>query len=249
MKKQLYFILRSRNIIVIAAFFILSVTVLFFISSDKSLEASSLNGYTIPTIIIDAGHGGEDGGTQSSDGVLEKDINLKISLKIKEILDDYGFNTVTVRDGDYMIYDKGSESIREKKKSDLNNRLQLTVEYPDAILISVHQNYFTDSKYYGAQVFYSSRNSDSKTLADSIQSSIVNDVQPDNKREIKETGKNIFLLYNCEIPAVMVECGFMSNYNEALKLNDDAYQNKIANSIVKGIKNYIFKKVFCTEGG
>lgn len=195
-----------------------------------------------PTIIIDAGHGGEDGGTQSASGILEKDINLSISLTLRDIFDFFGFNTVMTRETDKLIYDPGNNGIKNKKVSDIHNRLAITQEYAGSILISIHQNYFTQSKYNGAQTFYSANNPESEKLALSIQKSIVSLMQPENQREIKPTGDEIYLLYHAENTAVMVECGFLSNPEEAEKLNDDSYRKEMALAVFAGTYKYYCKR-------
>ncbi len=195
-----------------------------------------------PVIIIDAGHGGEDGGTQSADGTLEKEINLAVSLKLEAILKDKGMETVMVRDGDFMIYDADASTQREKKVSDIHNRLKIVEENGSCILLSVHQNYFTESKYSGTQVFYSKNNPDSELLASEIQKSVVSALQPENTRQIKESGTDIYLLYHSQVPSVMVECGFMSNEAEAEKLKSDEYQHSMAQAIADGLDNYLKSK-------
>ncbi len=192
-----------------------------------------------PIIIIDAGHGGEDGGTQATDGTLEKDINLSIGILLNSLLKEKGFETKLVREGDYLVYDDGCTTIREKKKSDLNNRLKFVNQTPDCILLSIHQNYFQESKYSGAQVFYSGNNAESSKLARIIQDTIRVNIQPENTRQIKESGSEIFLLYNSVAPSVMIECGFLSNYEEAKKLKNIQYQNEIAKAIADGLTEYI----------
>ena len=195
----------------------------------------------LPSIVIDAGHGGEDGGTQSADGVLEKDINLQISLKLNSLLKVMGYNTVMTRQQDKLIYDESCTKMRQKKVSDINNRLEIAKSYPDSLFISIHQNYFTESKYSGAQVFYSPNNEESAVLAQSIQQNVCSLLQKENSRKIKKSGSEIFLLDNIKSPAVMVECGFMSNADEALKLTDEEYQKKMALAIASGINNYLSK--------
>ena len=241
MKSGLYFTFRMKNALSVMITFILFVSMTVMICfvgklADSSVSASAEK---LPVIIIDPGHGGEDGGTQSADGTLEKHINLDISLKINELLLSEGFTTVLTREGDYMIYDDGSTTQRQKKNSDIHNRMKTVEENGDCILLSVHQNYFTESKYSGTQVFYSKNNPDSRLLAEKIQKSVVSALQPDNTRQTKESGSDIYLLYHSQVPSVMVECGFMSNYAEAEKLKDEDYQQKMAEAIVEGLKNYI----------
>ncbi len=240
MKNGLYFSFRMKNALSITVTFILffSLTLMLNFVGVFS-DAVSATAENMPVIIIDPGHGGEDGGTQSADGTLEKRINLEISLKINEILFAKGFTTVLTRDGDYMIYDESSSTQREKKVSDIHNRMKIVEESGDCILLSVHQNYFTESKYSGTQVFYSKNNPDSEVLADEIQKSVVSALQPDNMRQIKESGTDIYLLYHSQVPSVMVECGFMSNEAETEKLKNEDYQQKMSEAIVEGLLNYL----------
>lgn len=221
--------------------------VLFFtiLTVDKTRNASSDKFVTtsVPVIIIDAGHGGEDGGAVVQENVVEKDINLSISLKINDILSLLGFNTYMVRETDKLIYDIDSSTLRQKKNSDLRNRLSLMDKFENCLYISIHQNKFEDSRIWGAQTFYSPNDEQSPILAEFIQSSIISLTQPNNKRVIKKTGTNVFVIYNATKPAIMVECGFMSNNDELLKLKDNKYQNQMSFSIVNGILNYYISEV------
>ena len=178
------------------------------------------------TVIIDAGHGGEDGGTQSSAGVLEKDINLNITMKLGTLLRLMGYTVVYTRTEDKLYYGDDAVTQRQKKVSDIHYRMKLMEAYNNALFISIHQNYFEQSKYYGAQVFYSKNNPESQIIAEKIQSNI-------------KSGTDIYLLYHTKSPAVMVECGFMSNPGEALLLSDDKYQIKLCLAIAAGLEEYI----------
>ncbi len=215
---------------------IASGTILFNLFSAVDV---SVNNPEYRTVIIDAGHGGPDGGTSADDGTLEKDINLQISLKLDEILKSSGINTVMIRTEDISVHDESANTIREKKVSDIKNRLAVTENTPDSIFVSIHQNHFSQSKYSGTQVFYSKNNPDSRSLADYIRQSVITCLQPENSREIKQSDSNIYLLKNAQIPAVMVECGFLSNYDETEKLKDENYQRKLAFLIALGILDFI----------
>ena len=193
----------------------------------------------LPVIIVDAGHGGEDGGAVAKDGTVEKNINLSISLKLEGLLRLYGYNVIMTRTDDKLIYDANAQTIREKKISDIRNRMKIINDNPKSILISIHQNHFTEPKYHGTQVFYSKNNFESKTLAQCIQNCVTANIQKENMREVKKTGTEIYLLYHAKNPAVMVECGFLSNYNELEKLKQENYQMEMAFSIFSGIINYI----------
>lgn len=193
-------------------------------------------------IIVDAGHGGIDGGTQSLSGINEKDINLAISKKVGCLLSMMGYDVIYTRDSDNIDYPNEYKTVRDKKVWDIHRRMDVMKEYPNCIFLSIHQNYFTQSKYSGAQVFYSHRNEQSKEIAEYLQSTIVKNLQNDNTRQIKQSGTEIYLLYNATSPAVMVECGFLSNPAEALLLNDDNYQSRMALSIVEGLIQYLNKQ-------
>lgn len=193
----------------------------------------------LPTIIIDAGHGGVDGGSSGADGTVEKDINLSIALKLRDMLELYGFETVMIREDDRSIHSEGANTIREKKVSDLHNRLNIINSTDNCIFISIHQNYFEQSKYSGTQVFYSPNNTESEKLAQIMQETIVNLIQNDNTRQIKRADKTLYLLYKTEKPAIMIECGFMSNEKELSLLKSDKYQKQMALSITNGILKYM----------
>lgn len=208
-----------------------------FVIKNAAVDAVS-DSLGFQTVIIDAGHGGPDGGTSADDGTLEKDLNLQIAKKLDEILISMGVKTVVVRNEDISIHDESAKTIRQKKVSDIKNRLALMEKTEDAIFVSIHQNHFSNSKYSGTQVFYSKNNPCSRVLADSIRLPVISYLQPDNTREIKPSGTDIYLLYHAQIPAVMVECGFLSNKPEAEKLKDEEYQRKLAFLIALGIVDY-----------
>ncbi len=241
MKKTVYITLRLKVFlaIVVGVLFVFSILILISMKSDITTSASV--GSNNPVIIVDAGHGGEDGGTQSSSGIIEKDINLEIAEKVNSILMSLGYDTIMIRSDDTLIYDSDCDTIREKKVSDIHNRMTVIEENPNSIFLSIHQNYYIESKYYGAQVFYSPNNDESKVIAELLQNSIIANIQPDNTRKIKESGSEIYLLYHSETPAVMVECGFLSNAGEAQLLSDKEYQKKMSLAIAAGITEYFNK--------
>lgn len=185
------------------------------------------------TVIIDAGHGGEDGGAVAADGTLEKDINLKIALQTAKLLKLYGFEVIMTRETDVST-SMGDNFI---KREDLENRLNLMKQNPESIFVSVHLNKFTTSAARGSQVFYS-KFKNSKMLGDLIQNSIVFNLQKDNKRVNKLATSSTYLLHNATVPAVLVECGFLSNETELSHLKETAYQNKLAFCIADGILKY-----------
>lgn len=190
-------------------------------------------------VVLDAGHGGEDGGTVGANGVLEKDINLSIALELRKYLIQNNFDVVMIRDGDYSVGDQNPPTVAERKSSDTKSRLRTIEATGDCIFVSIHQNYFAESKYDGAQVFYSGNHSESALLAESIRKNIVSSLQPENHRENKQAEKNIYLLYNCHVPAVLVECGFLSNPAECEKLCTESYQKDMAATIYNGLIDYL----------
>ena len=187
------------------------------------------------TVIIDAGHGGFDGGAVAEDGTPEKDINLQIAKNLRDFLELFNFHVVMTRSED--VSTETSEN-KNKKVSDLKNRLALMSRYDDAIFVSVHLNKFTSTSVSGAQTFYSQNAEGSEMLAQTIHGKIISMLQPENTREIKKGTKNIFLLHNATCPAVIVECGFLSNKSELQKLKDEKYQTMMAFCIFCGIMDY-----------
>lgn len=185
----------------------------------------------VGTIVLDPGHGGMDGGAVSEDGIIEKDLNLQLALKLRDMLVAEGFDVVMTRETDVSIHDPDKTTIHAQKESDLVNRVALANSYPDAVLVSIHMNKFTQTKYWGAQVFYSKNHEESAAIAGLIQSQIKENLQPENHREIKPAGKEIYLLSKVTIPAVIVECGFLSNAQDAANLSNPDYQDKFAGCI------------------
>lgn len=218
-----------------AAFLALDNTVL---SRSVTANVSS----NLPLVIIDAGHGGEDGGAVSKSGILEKDINLSISSVTERLFNFFGFDTLMTRTDDRLIYSSDCTNIRQKKVSDIHNRMKIIEDNPNSIFLSVHQNHYDSEKYNGTQVFYSKNNAESKALAQSIQDTVKADLQNENERQIKPTGTEIYLLYHAQNPCVMVECGFLSNIAESEKLSDSEYQKQMAFEIFKGTYNYFLQK-------
>lgn len=185
-------------------------------------------------VIIDAGHGGEDSGAVAKDGTLEKDIALEIAFAVGKAFSDKGYAVVYTRTEDKLLYEPEENIKGIRKISDLKNRCKVADIYPEAVFISIHMNSFGDSKYSGLQVYYSENNEESRILADSVQSRVKNDIQPENNRAIKK-GKGIYVLENTKNPAILIECGFLSNEYEAKKLSEKEYQNRLSFSIVCGI--------------
>lgn len=199
--------------------------------------AASLSNY--PVIIIDAGHGGFDGGAVASDGTPEKDINLSIAQNLRDFLLPLGLDIVMVRDTDTGTEDPTADTIRQKKNSDLKNRLKLMNKYSNAIFISIHLNKFPQSEPNGAQVFYTPNVAEAKFLAEEIQANIQKQLQPNNTRVIKQATSDTYLLDNAKVPAVIVECGFLSNPGDLNRLKNEEYQAKMAFTIACGLLNFL----------
>ncbi len=218
---------------------VLCICIIAVAVADKTTPVpASAKLTTHPKIIIDAGHGGFDGGAVAGDGTSEKDINLNIALRVGEMLSISGIEVIYTRTEDTGTEDNSDASISKRKVSDLNNRLALMSKHPDSIFVSIHLNKFTTSSASGAQVFYSQSFDEAKDLSLSIQNSIVSLIQPDNTRVVKQGTSSTFLLHKAKVPAVIVECGFLSNKNELELLKTDKYQKQLAFAIYCGILNF-----------
>ena len=205
-----------------------------------SVHVNTSEKSTLPIIILDAGHGGFDGGATANDGTVEKEINLKITLYLREYLNILGFDTIVTREQDVSLEDNPQLSIKSRKTSDIHNRMKIMEQTENALFVSIHQNHYSVEKYSGLQVFYSPEFSEeSSKIAQSIQETITETLQPDNNREIKKCGNSVYLIYNAVKPAVLVECGFLSNIEETRLLKSDDYQKEIAYCIALGIFNYV----------
>lgn len=231
-----------KKLVFLCALVLLSFLVSIGIINNEKLSRDVSDNFSVknkPIIVVDAGHGGFDGGASTDDGVSEKGINLNIALYLKDYLNFFGFQVVMTRETDTSTEDEGLTTIRSRKSSDLHNRMALMEKTENAIFVSIHQNHYSSSQYSGAQVFYSGNFSEqSSVLAQNIQESIVYYLQPGNTRQIKPCGTSVYLIYNAVKPAVLVECGFLSNYEEAENLKTKDYQRKMAFSIALGILNY-----------
>ena len=187
-------------------------------------------------VVIDPGHGGIDGGATSVTGTLESHLNLEISLRLRDLCNFLGINTKMIRVDDRSVHTEG-ESIAQKKVSDLKNRVQIANEQNNAILVSIHQNYFADKKYYGAQVFYSDTRG-SEVLALEMQHALVGNLYPESNRKTKKASR-IYLMDHINCTGVLIECSFISNYEDAIKIEDVEYQKKLSSVIATTLTSYI----------
>lgn len=217
--KHSRFIFLVGILAIIVAVFIFSNSMVSVFSPEKTTET--------PVLILDAGHGGEDGGAVSSAGDKESDINLAIVLKLEQLMAFLGVDTVLTRDSDMSIYDEGCDTLRQKKVSDLKNRVSLVESTPNAYLISIHQNSFTDSRYHGTQVFYGAGET-SRQWGEYTQYLFQNVIDPNNGRKPAAVPDHVYLFKHIECPSILVECGFLSNGTDASLLLLDSYQRKIA---------------------
>ncbi len=228
---------RSKSFIIPFLIVLGCIFVAVYIGVQLKKTISADTGVPVGTVLlIDPGHGGRDGGTSASDGSVEKDLNLVISLPLYDMLRVMGYRAEMSRDSDCMLCDSGLKTLREQKISDMKNRLKLYDQ--SRLTISIHQNHFSQSQYFGTQIFYGTKNAESKQLATTIRQTVLGLLQPDNKREIKKATKDIYLLSNTKAPAIIVECGFLSNSDELAKLKSVEYQRKLAYAITCGVLEY-----------
>lgn len=186
------------------------------------------------TVIIDPGHGGEDGGATGVSGTQESGVNLAVSLRLEAVLRLFGVEPVLIRRTDTAVYAAGAKTIAEKKVSDLHNRTELVNRTPNALLVSIHQNYFPEGQYSGAQVFYAA-DAQSRALAQRMQTLLRETLNPGNRREAKAAPKSVYLMNHIQCVGVLVECGFLSNAGEEAKLITPAYQTQLALTIAAAL--------------
>lgn len=221
-----------KKIVRIYSILIIGILTLNFLSIKVNAEECR------KVIVIDAGHGGIDGGGKSQSGILEKDINLSIALKTKEALEAEGYKVVMTRTEDVGLYTEGNKKVREKKREDLTNRVKIKKESNCDVFISIHQNMFPQKSCKGAQV-WSAGNEESKKLGQIIQQKFKEDVDTSNKRVAKVANKEYLILNDGHKGASLIlECGFLSNSEESVLLAKEEYQAKIATTILKSVNEY-----------
>ncbi|MGN1126990.1 MAG: N-acetylmuramoyl-L-alanine amidase [Ruminococcus sp.] len=229
---------RKKHIVVMITAVALCFVIMAVVNSQKAVDVSSkISDNSESIIVLDAGHGGEDGGAVSSNGVVESDINLQFTEKLKDILSLNGYQIVMTRDDDCDLADKSIDTVSGRKKSDMHKRLDIYNADIRNIAISIHQNIFPADSCNGTQVFYSTKVQSAKTLADNITDTVKKYLQSENQRVSKPTNGSIFLLDNAKIPAVIVECGFLSNNEELKQLCDQDYQKKFSYCVFLGLLN------------
>lgn len=229
----------KRGGILFFAVMIIVAFLIFSLYTPKTQEAASMKKDAV--IVIDPGHGAPDGGAKGiQTGVLEKDLNLAISRKVLEKLQNEGYAAILSRETDKGLYTEENASIRDKKREDMKKRVSIANSEDTACLVSIHMNHFTDPKYSGPQVFYQAESEAGKRLAESIRLSFLDTIGPHCTRETKPT-KDLYLLRQTRVPAVIVECGFLSNPEEDALLSDAAYQEALADAVCSGIKNFMLE--------
>lgn len=210
--------------------------------SDSYEDALASAAESPVLVVIDAGHGGEDGGCVGTDGTLEKDVNLDVAKRVYDILSCAGIKCSMTRTEDIMLYGlygELSDYSGKKKTYDLKNRLIFGEEHTDAVFVSIHMNSFPQASCSGVQIYYSPNNDASKDLATAVQTSVRTYLQPDNKREIKRAGTSIYILNRITRPAILAECGFLSNPAECAALGTDDYKQQLALCIACAIAEHV----------
>ncbi len=219
---------------------LLVMTAVYFFAYQRTAQTSSgsaAENKEKPCVVIDAGHGGADPGKVSISGALEKDINLKIAKLLKQFLQAEGIEVIMTREGEGGLYEEGASN---KKVQDMKHRLEIIESSGAELVVSIHQNSYHEEYVKGAQVFYYATSEKSKMLAETLQEQL-KELDPDNKREAKKND-SYFLLKKTSKPIAIVECGFLSNREEAAKLSDEVYQEKLAFQIHMGIMKYLNMK-------
>lgn len=230
-----------RKLIIICLTFVFTFVSCFAINVilEKTVSVSDFSKEKRINLVIDAGHGGADAGTIGVDGTKEKGINLSIAQKLYDFAMVSGVSSFLVRDGDYLVYGENDD----KTRSDLYKRLDYINSINNSVLISIHQNHFEEESEWGMQIWYSPNDSKSPILADKILNISKQNLQPENKRLNKPSDNSYYILYKASVPSVMVECGFMSNTEENLKLQNEKYQKELAYSIMLGLNEYITEEL------
>ena len=229
--------MKKQSALVLALCLFALVLAMCLYSAPRLAQEATAYAQAAPVVVIDAGHGGEDGGASSPDGVLESGLNLQFALRMRDLLQFAGVETMMLRETDTALYTDGCSGIAEKKVSDLKNRVLRTNQVPNAVLLSVHQNFFTEAKYRGAQVFYA-KTDGSRELAEAMQAALRAGVDPDNHRQAKPS-QGVYLMEHVNGTAVLVECGFLSNAAETALLQDEGYQQRLSAAVCGALTEWL----------
>ena len=233
-------ILSKKRFGIISTILLISLFVFVFqvASSKQTVQTVSLP-VSNKVIVLDAGHGKTDEGAQSSNGTTEAETNLKITLKVQSLLEQSGATVVLTRSDENAIYDLDKTTLRQKKISDIHNRVKIGNESSADIFVSIHLNKISQQQYYGWQCFYKQNDEKSTALAKSLQENLNDSIQKENKR-VSMKLDNVYIIKHVEIPISIVECGFLSNPEEETQLLSDDYQNRLAWGIYNGIMDYFY---------
>lgn len=230
-----------KRISIMLCCILMGIFAFFYSYQVTEEETESLQVVATPVsgkvVILDAGHGVPDEGAQSSNGTTEAETNLKITLKVQNLLEQTGCTVILTRSDENAIYDLDSKTLKQKKISDIRNRVKIGNSSSADIFVSIHLNKIPQQQYYGWQCFYQSKNEQSQKLAKQLQSNLNEAIQKENKRVAMKLD-NVYIVKHVEIPLSIVECGFLSNPEEEKQLLEDEYQNKLAWGIYNGIIDY-----------
>lgn len=213
-------------------FMVLMTALIFYRLNQDLVVSAESTGYVV---VLDAGHGGNDPGKVGVDGTLEKDINLSLVCKLKEVLEAADVTVILTREEDHGLY---QDSDTNKKRADMKARCELIGESQADLVISIHQNSYHDESVKGAQVFYYTGSEEGRSLAEQIEASLRSVIGEENTRQAKANSE-YYLLLHTSCPTAIVECGFLSNWEEAEKLEDEGYQEKLAWAIHLGVLAYL----------
>lgn len=230
--------MKKYRILVVGYCIILGAALLFIYLGDHTVMtiAENINEAASQTIVIDPGHGGVDGGAISCTGIPESRFNLEISMRLRDLFRLLGYKTRMIRESDISIYKEGN-TISSRKMSDLRERVRIVNETENALLLSIHQNIFPESRFSGPQIFYTNRE-ESKILAQKLQNSLTDHLKPENRRQAKKCS-NVYLMENIQCIGILIECGFLSNPEEEAKLKTDVYQKKLSAVIACTVIEYL----------
>lgn len=235
------FFLSKKRIVLLASLLIAVVSIGIF---QMNLKEESIETVALPVsnkvIVLDAGHGNPDGGAVSTNGISEAEINLKIALKLQNLLEQSGATVILTRSDEDGIYDADKTKLKNQKVSDIKNRVKIGNSSSADIFVSIHLNKIPQSQYSGWQTFFKSGSEQGEKLATSIQENLNKTIEKENNR-VPMKLDNVYIVKNVEIPLTIVECGFLSNEEEERKLQEDDYQDKLAWGIYNGIINYFYE--------
>lgn len=234
------FVMKHGEARFLSCMYVLSLALLaaFALHGLKETTMVSAAGDQRQLIILDAGHGGTDGGASGPDGTRECDLNLAIVKKLDAVFGLLGEETLLIRDSDTDLASIDAQSISQKKVSDIRARTEIVNSHPEALLLSIHQNTYSASQYHGAQVFYTRSGEEAKELAKALQQALKTHVDPENTRAPKGIYPDVYLMNHIKTPGLLVECGFLTNPQELQNLKDEGYQKRLAVTIAAAIGNH-----------